>query len=54
MKQYLARKYESVGWSYLVNVIRKRCKKSGITCTITSSFIRQLYSKQEGLCALTG
>lgn len=51
---FLAKKYESVGWGYAVGVIRSRCKKSGVQCTITPKYLKELFAKQNGVCVLTG
>lgn len=54
LKKYRASLYASVGLGYAVEVIRRRCKKSGVECTITPSDLAELWALQEGRCPLTG
>lgn len=53
-KMYLSNKYESNRWCYLIEVIRRRCKKSGIICNITPKVVRDMWHEQKGICPITG
>lgn len=53
-KAYTALVYPSVKWSYAVGVIRRRCKKSGVECTLIPSDISSLWNRQNGICPITG
>ena len=53
-KAYRASRWESVGWTYAVETVRKRCKRRGIECTITPAIVKNLWDKQNGICPITG
>ena len=54
VKAYRASQWPSALWSYVVEVIRKRCKKSGVECSITPALLAGLWDTQGGICPLTG
>lgn len=53
-KAYRASRWASVGWSYAIETIRRRCKKSQTECTIKPSDLSELWEKQNQKCPLTG
>ena len=53
-KSYLASRWDSVGWNYAIEVIRRRCKRNNVECDITAKDLKQLWEEQNGICSLTG
>lgn len=53
-KKFLADKHPCNKWNYMAEVIRRRCKKSGIICDISPSMLKNLYIKQNKICPITG
>jgi len=54
VKTYRASRLPSVSWGYVAEVIRRRCKKNGVLCTITPASLKQQYEVQQGMCPITG
>ncbi len=54
VKLYRASRWPSAQWTYAIETIRRRCKKSLITCTITPADMANLWKMQNGICPITG
>lgn len=49
------RKYIRKDWfAYKANQIRREAKKKGVACEISKQFLKNLWERQDGKCALTG